>query len=435
MKTLYKKSLSTIAAVGMLSCIFSVNAVATDGTISDPTPGVYFNDTDYTAQEYEWLWESNNPSAVGRMRLYDRVYNNSPIYISNSATDVMALRRYSLGEVCLSDNALCIQHSSTKDNSLYVDSSGDINLANGSMFIDRSAKYVGIGTSVPEEDLHIINTSTESGPYYTTNADASIRLDTYGGSKWALGARYWGSIVGSDNYFAIRDVNSSTAPVVIYQGAANYSITISRSSKVGIGTNSPAAKLDVKGTIKSSDTYTAKWKGSNTVGDGMKVLVTLDANNTASGKVSDVGFRLRNAQKDFQWDFRTIENQNGFTATKQGSHGGEFVVLSPTNDFHDAIVKIGGVVIFENGHLVKADGTPIASIMQEQSTKLATLQKAVESKDAQIALLKKQQRAQALKIAELETMRQKVAMLENLLTNLALKTDGTKQEKVSLNNK
>ena len=425
-----------MATVGVLSCIFSVNAVASDGTISDPTPGVYFNDTDYTAQGNEWLWESNNPSTLGHMRLHDMIYNNDPIYISNSATDVMALRRYSLGEVCLSDNALCIKHSTTnKSHSLDVDSSGDINLANGSMFIDRSAKYVGIGTSVPEEDLHIINTSTESGPYYTTNADASIRLDTYGGSKWALGARYWGSIVGSDNYFAIRDVNSSTAPVVIYQGAANYSITISRSSKVGIGTNSPAAKLDVKGTIKSSDTYTAKWKDSNTAGDGMKVLVSLDANNTASGKSSDVGFRLRNAQKDFQWDFRTFGYQEGFTATKVGSGGGEFVVLSPTNDFHDAIVKIGDVTIFENGHLVNANGTPIASIMQEQSTKLATLQKALETKDTQIALLKKQQRAQALKIAELETIRQKVAMLENLLTNLALKTDGTKQEKVSLNDK
>ncbi len=141
-----------------------------------------------------------------------------------------------------------------------------------------------------------------------------------------------------------------------------------------------------------------------------KNIVALDRNNTGSGG-SDVGFSLENIESDFKWTFRTYNPSEGFAVSKIGTGGTEFEVGNTGTDLSTTVVKMGGVVVFENGHLVNKSGDELTSLVQEQRVKIA----AMESE-----------------IAELKTMKQKVAMMESILTNLALNSSDTDKAKVSI---
>jgi len=45
--------------------------------------------------------------------------------------------------------------------------------------------------------------------------------------------------------------------------------------------------------VEDTGKTTAIWEGTNTAGDGLTTLLDLSADNTATGKTSDVGFKFR----------------------------------------------------------------------------------------------------------------------------------------------
>ena len=387
--------------------------------INDNTPEIFFNDTDASSGitgDIEWRMRGDYDS----FRIHD--YRNSKIPFQINASQ---------------NNAY----------SFIVDTSGDINLANGSVWIDRSLNHVGIGTTSPEEDLHIKNLTTtttlDKPGRQTKHGNTSIELEAYGDTKWSLNVHYTKYDLSKyvTKYFALKSTTKSKyiggkptvrTPFKVDQSAPTDSLAINGSGKVGIGTGVPSAKLDVRGTIKSNNVISSVWSGANTARDGTKYLLGLSANNSNAAKTSDTGFSLENKREGFKWEFRTYEAGQGFIATKALSGGGEFRVENTTDDFHNAKVIVGDVVIFEDGHLVN---DALASRVDKQTQLLAETQTALQAKDEKIALLEERQKAQDLKIAQLETMKDKIALLESLLTNLALDTSDTKQEKVSLNSK
>ena len=305
----------------------------------------------------------------------------------------------------------------------------------------------------------------------TEGLDYEWEIYTYTFSEdhtWELKSEHVdGPIIGiylDENSSAANALDSLTVDSNGVMDFAGGAVTIDREkNRVGIGTAIPEATLDVQ------------WSGSNEVDDGLQTLVLLAADNSAAGKASDAGFALVNKKQDFQWNFRTLEYNNAFTATKSGSGGGEFLIQSPTNDFHDAKMKVGGVTVFENGHLVTASSRtlktdikpldtqmaldafeklqpvsyaykahkdePVVGFIAEDVPELLAMPsgKTFDSTEmvAVLTSVLADTRAE-LKIAQekiirFETMQKRLAKVESLLTNLALDTSSGKKEELSFN--
>ena len=168
-------------------------------------------------------------------------------------------------------------------------------------------------------------------------------------------------------------------------------------------------------------------------------MVALDRNNTGNGG-SDVGFSLENVVDDYKWTFRTYLPSEGFAASKIGTGGTEFEVGNIGTGLSTTVVKMGGKVVFKNGNLVDSSGAKITSLISDQGKMLTRMEADAKVKDAEIIAMKSDAKSmqaklqsQDLKIAQLETMEQKVAMMESILTNLALNTSDTDKSKVSIN--
>ena len=106
------------------------------------------------------------------------------------------------------------------DNSLYVDHRG----------------YLGLGTSMPQADLHITNKIL---------GQAFIRLEE------SFGTPHSWDVIGSSSGFLVSDVTGGTMPVIVLSGAPDLSLYIAADGNVGLGTNSPDAPLEVS----NDDTY------------------------------------------------------------------------------------------------------------------------------------------------------------------------------------
>ncbi len=174
--------------------------------------------------------------------------------------------------------------------------------------------------------------------------------------------------------------------------------------------------------VRVNGTFETSLKESSTANN--KNISALSRNNTGSGG-SDVGFSLENVADDYKWTFRTYAPAEGFAASKLGTGGTEFEVGNTGADLSTTVVKMGGVVVFENGHLVNTSGHELTSLVQEQSIKLA-------AQDKLLAETRTELKTARAEIAQLKTMKQKVAMMESILTNLALNTSSAKKEKVTL---
>jgi hypothetical protein len=96
---------------------------------------------------------------------------------------------------------------------------------------DAQERRVGIGTSVPLKNLHIVNASTPT-----------IRLE----QPVSPGpARIWD--VGANNtQLFVSDATAGTQPLIVRAGAPTSSVDIAASGNVGIGTSSPASRLDAR---------------------------------------------------------------------------------------------------------------------------------------------------------------------------------------------
>jgi hypothetical protein len=102
-----------------------------------------------------------------------------------------------------------------------------------SIFVDSTGR-VGLRTSTPVLDLHIATSNTPA-----------IRLEQ--NNSGGFTAQTW-DIAGNEANFFVRDVTGgSRLPFRIRPGAPTSSIDINASGDVGIGTASPADRLDIQG--------------------------------------------------------------------------------------------------------------------------------------------------------------------------------------------
>jgi hypothetical protein len=114
-----------------------------------------------------------------------------------------------------------------------VEGDTDANL----LFVDASADNVGIGTSSPASRLEVQESGTGSS-YGVLSATATSGGNAGYGFKTGGTVRWWIDTIGSAGSEALRFYSSS---------AAAERMRIDSAGNVGIGTSSPAAKLDVSG--------------------------------------------------------------------------------------------------------------------------------------------------------------------------------------------
>jgi len=321
-----------------------------------------------------------------------------------------------------------------------------------SLVISGGAAFAASG-----EDVTYQNITVEKGRLYQT--------DGFVNGQWALDA-------GSDGlWFVPKEADLTgtySAPLKVRHDALANTLVIGTNDDtnvtngyVGIGTEAPQANLDVQ------------WEGASD--QYLHQGLALSANNTNTTKNSEVGFSLINTRDNLRWDFRLNDNGDSFSATKRNTGGNEFNVYNNTTSYTNARVKMGGVTVFENGHLVTASSRELKTNIKSLDTQaardafhklqpvsyeyktqkgenvvgfiaedipdlvampsrhtldateiVAVLTKVMQEQDKQIKL-------QAGKIEKLERMQKRLAKLETLLTNLALDTSKSTKEKVTLN--
>lgn len=293
MKTFFYSLVTTSLILG--GTALNAGDVDVDGSVY---PTIYFDSTG-NGDGWDWLIQVGTSTTYGLM-----FWNNVTLY-----------------------NKLVfnIINSDNNPNSFIVDSAGDINLADGSVWIDRSANHVGIGTTTPEEELEI--------------ESSSPRITFDGTYKWHVGQ------ATNSSWFWIHNDTDDRNPFNIHHDAPHDLVNL-REAGIGVGTASPTAMLDVIGDAKFS------FSGETTTANGYKSLAVLSNNNTNDALISDGGFQVENFRENFRWNFRTAQAYDqGFMITKEGSGGPEAVFKNGTNSHVNVEVAFGDVTVFKNGAL------------------------------------------------------------------------------------
>ncbi len=142
------------------------------------------------------------------------------------------------------------------------------NAPSHSLYVDDGGR-LGLGTSTPVVDVHI-----------KTGNTPTLRLEQDGSSGFT--PQTW-DVAGNEANFFIRDAtNGSTLPFRIRPGAPSSSIDIANDGDVGVGTDSPEAKLHVK-TTASGWQYGLKVESTSGSGVGFSVIngsYAIDFNNS-----------------------------------------------------------------------------------------------------------------------------------------------------------
>ncbi len=211
---------------------------------------------------------------------------------------------------CVTDLVFAVE-SGARASALYVESDGDI----------------GIGTSNPVLDLHIVTGNTPS-----------LRLDQ--DSSAGFGAQAW-DIAGNEANFFIRDVTAgSRLPLRLLPGAPSNSIFLAANGDLGLGTSAPSRDVHLRRTDATDTTL-------------------LIENANASPRITQL--RLLNAA-GVQWDFRN-NTVGDFAIVTSSLAGSQFLINRATGN-----VTIGADLIVNGAggctgcDEVFAPGYPIPAI-------------------------------------------------------------------------
>ena len=128
-----------------------------------------------------------------------------------------------------------------------------------SLYID-STGYLGLGTSTPIVDVHLRAANTPT---------LRLEQDTSGGwtsQTWDIGA--------NESNFFVRDITSDTLPFRIVPTAPNNSFYVSAQGAIGLGTETPAGRLEIQNNAADTSLFMVNDAGQIGLG-----VATVDAGN------------------------------------------------------------------------------------------------------------------------------------------------------------
>ncbi|MFZ5964915.1 hypothetical protein ACOXXX_18375 [Thalassococcus sp. BH17M4-6] len=183
------------------------------------------------------------------------------------------------------------------------------------LFIEATTGDVGLGTGLPETDLHILSNDT---PGITLEQISG----TFGNKKWELN--------GNEISFAIRDADAGTLPLLVDSGAPDNSLAIDDDGSVGLGTSGPAAPLHVRRT-----NGTAEILVENTAGPSApRGMFTMRSNGGSF-------FTLDNTDAGTTWFF-----------THENAAPNRFIIADAVADGPEMSLSADGVLTVPGGFVV-----------------------------------------------------------------------------------
>lgn len=210
--------------------------------------------------------------------------------------------------------------STTDDFGIFNNESRNLSLGTSGtsrLVIDSSGK-VGIGTSAPQDLLHIKNSSAGS--------NAGLRLEN-DDQAWALYCRGFDS-----DKFKIQDIDANTSPFIIETTAPNNTLYLDSSGKVGIGTSSPQTQLQVHNPANAA-AY-SKFTNVNTgatVTDGTTVGISTAGDfQIWNWESSEVQIATNNVQRMTIDSSGNVEVNNGNLVIGTSGKGIDFSATSGT---------------------------------------------------------------------------------------------------------
>jgi len=255
---------------------------------------------------------------------------------------------------------ILVLEAGAPDNSLYVDSHGD----------------VGLNTSTPYYELHIVDGDSPT-----------VRLEQDASYGWT--PQIW-DLCGDESSFFIRDATlGSKLPFRIETDAPTDTVFLKSNGHVGIGTGSPGAQLHVEG----SD---ASFRVVNTTSSTTILDLDIDGDLTLAGLLTEA------SDKALKENFRPVDGQQVLEGIAQLpistwnfiSDGQASQHMGPmAQDFH-ATFGLGA----DDRHIASLDANGVALAGVQE------LHQMLVEREAQIAELQQQNADLEARLAELEAL-------------------------------
>jgi hypothetical protein len=353
------------------------------------------------------------------------------------------LSKFSVEDITGSKIPFTIEAGATTD-ALYVNSNGK----------------VGLRTSTPVKDLHLVTSNTPS-----------IRLEQTEAGGFSP---YSWDLAGNETNFFIRDVNTGFFPFRIDPGAPSWSIRIDSDGNVGVGTGFPAKKLHVKaGQVALDNGHYLYMKRTNNnfqeaLGidsnddltfnrNSMVAGVDADAPKAASALIFGTGAdKFMDVRNSANTTLLRVQESNGNVGIGTASPAGKLdvngsifqrgiqlfadYVFEPTYDLesiedHSAFMwgnkhlpAVGAKTVDEQGREVVEIGARMRGLLEELEKAhiyISALNTKVTERDEQVAKLVEQNGQLAERLAQIEARRSPATSeLEKRLARLEKRAAG-----------
>ncbi|QGX96793.1 hypothetical protein EI983_00005 (plasmid) [Roseovarius faecimaris] len=179
------------------------------------------------------------------------------------------------------------------------------NGVSSALFIQNNG-HIGLGTTMPGEELHVTGTSP------------NLRLED------TIGTPYMWDVGGNNFNFFIEDVTGNKFPLRIYPSAPENSIVAGSNGNIGLGTNVPSTGLHLR-RANGTGAILIEETSAGTLGQ-----MTLRNNGITFFSLEDTSIaNLDNSGR--KWNF---QNQNGTfrVTTAPGGAGDIEMILTPAGD-------------------------------------------------------------------------------------------------------
>ena len=168
-----------------------------------------------------------------------------------------------------------------------------------SLYVDDGGR-IGLGTSTPVVEAHIVDGDTPT-----------LRLEQDGSSGFTPQTF---DLAANESNFFIRDVTNGGRLVFrAVPGAPQNSLFIAASGNIGLGTNAPDLKLDVRGSgiFQGGDGTTSLSITETSTTDALRALMIMS--NTGN-----LFYRMDNTNSSDYWDFAVADGLRSYSINANG---------------------------------------------------------------------------------------------------------------------